>query len=300
MFSERQQSAIAAIGRVLLFGVLLLALSIGGALALSALGVTLVGKARIAATAITLVAAVLVGVLMLRVFDGRSAGALGFAWTSRTGAEIGSGLMIGAGALALAALAMAISGNLLYGPDSGTAGAWAGVVAVDLGLFAVAAASEEAVFRGYPFQVLAQRFGAAAATVVMSIGFALAHGANPSVGAFALINIFLAGILLSLAYLRTRSLWFATAVHLGWNWAMASLFDLPVSGLAFFDTPLYEPVVGTPAWFTGSEFGPEGGLVGTIGFIAALLVVLTWKVVRPAPEMLALRPLVDTAVEGKA
>jgi biotin transport system substrate-specific component len=36
------------------------------------------------------------------------------------------------------------------------------------------------------------------------------------------------------AYLRTLSLWFATALHIGWNWATASLFDLPVSGITDF------------------------------------------------------------------
>jgi hypothetical protein len=158
-------------------------------------------------------------------------------------------------------------------------------------VLAVAAASEEALFRGYPFQVLAQRFGAVTATATGSVLFALAHGANPSVGLFAMTNIFLAGVLLSVAYLKTCSLWFATGVHLGWNWAMASLFDLPVSGIAFFDTPLYEPVVGSPQWFTGGMFGPEGGMVGTLGFAAALLAVFGLRSVRVADETRARRPL---------
>src|SRR5690606_38171554 len=116
-------------------------------------------------------------------------------------------------------------------------------------------------------------------------------GANPSVGVFALVNIFLAGILLGIAYLRTLSLWFATALHMGWNWTMASLFDLPVSGLTTFDTPLYQPAVDGAAWWSGVLFGPEGGLVGTIGFGVALLLVLRWNAVRPTPAMIAARPL---------
>jgi uncharacterized protein len=84
------------------------------------------------------------------------------------------------------------------------------------------------------------------------------------------------------AYLRTLSLWFATAVHLGWNWAMATLFDLPVSGITAFDTPLYEPVVGGPAWWSGGLFGPEGGVVGTIGLrVVALLAAV--GAARPDP-----------------
>jgi hypothetical protein len=140
--------------------------------------------------------------------------------------------------------------------------------------------------------VLARVAGALPAVLVTSALFALVHARNPSVGAFALINIFLAGVLLAYAYLRTLSLWFATALHMGWNWAMATLFDLPVSGLQVFDTPLYDPRVTGAAWWSGASFGPEGGLVGTIGFVVALLAVLRWRAVRPDPAIVAARPLV--------
>src|SRR5690606_34788181 len=162
--------------------------------------------------------------------------------------------------------ALLVSGTLGYGPQAGTVQGWAVTMLAQAGFFALAALAEEAVFRGYAFQVLTRVAGPVAAVVVSSVLFALAHGANPSVGVFALVNIFLAGILLGIAYLRTLSLWFATALHMGWNWTMASLFDLPVSGLTTFDTPLYQPAVDGPAWWSGVLFGPEGGLVGTIGF----------------------------------
>ena len=80
---------------------------------------------------------------------------------------------------------------------------------VDLAAFAVAAAFEEAAFRGYPFQVLVQAIGPIAATLLASGAFAAAHIGNPNASALGLLNIFLAGVLLSAAYLRTRSLWFA-------------------------------------------------------------------------------------------
>ncbi len=290
-----------ALLRVGLFLVLGFLLSLLGAAALAAFGVHLEGRARLLATAISLFVAVAIGGGLLRLLDGRPAGALGFAWTRATPRELLLGLGIGTGALALAALVLLATGDLRYGADAGSAGMWASVVAGDFAVLAIAAASEEALFRGYPFQVVAQRFGVVAATVASSVAFALAHGANPSVGVFALVNIFLAGILLAVAYLKTASLWFATAVHLGWNWAMASLFDLPVSGIAFFDTPLYEPVVGTPQWFTGGMFGPEGGMVGTLGFAAALIAVLKLRAVRIDEGMRALRPLVlddGTAAHG--
>lgn len=277
--------------RIGLFVVLFTVLSILLAGVLASAGISLEGRQRLLATVIALLAAVVVGAALLHWLDDRPAGALGFPLYAAVGRELGLGTVIGVAGLTIAAVVMLALGKLGYGPDDGSAGTWVAVVAGDFALFLIAAASEEAMFRGYPFQVLAQRFGPAVATVVTSIAFAFAHGQNPNVTAFGLVNIFLAGVLLAVAYLKTLSLWFATGVHVGWNWAMASLFDLPVSGIPWFDTPLYEPVVGSPDWLTGGAFGPEAGLVGTIGFGVALLAVLRLRSVRVAESTIALRPL---------
>lgn len=285
----RWSGALLRIGAFFVLGFVLVLL---GAWLMAAAGLHFEGRGRMLATAVSLVVAVALGGVLLNRLDGRPMGALGFALNRAALRESGLGLALGVGGLAVAVVLMLASGKLGFGADDGTLIDWGRVVGIDLALLAIAAASEEALFRGYPFQVIAQRFGPVAATVVGSVAFAWAHDANPSVSMFALVNIFLAGVLLSIAYLRTCSLWFATGVHLGWNWAMASLFDLPVSGITFFDTPLYEPVVGGPQWLTGSEFGPEGGLVGTIGFAVVLLAVLKLRAVRVADETRALRPLV--------
>ena len=240
----------------------------------------------------TAIGAIAAGAVLIRAVDGRSPAALGIGVSRDTPREVGVGLLIGAAGLVAAVIVLLATGSLRYGSQAGTAATWMSTVAVQAGGFTVAAFAEEALFRGYPFQVLVRVGGPVLGIVVSSVLFALAHGANPSIGIFALINIFLAGILLAVAYLRTLSLWFATALHMGWNWTMATLFDLPVSGLQMFDTPLYEPAVGGPGWWSGGMFGPEGGLVGTIGFGLALLLVLRWPAVRPDPMMVAARPLV--------
>jgi membrane protease YdiL (CAAX protease family) len=243
-------------------------------------------------TVVTALAALAAGAVLIRGADGRSPAALGIALSRHAARHVGIGFAIGAAGLAVAALALLLTGALSYRPQDGTAVAWVTTVAAQAGMFWVAAFAEEALFRGYAFQVIARSGGAIVATVVSAVLFALAHGANPSVGIFALINIFLAGILLAIAYLRTLSLWFATALHTGWNWAMATLFDLPVSGLTMFDTPLYDPALTGPGWWSGSGFGPEGGLVGTIGFGVALLILLRWRSVAIDPAIAAARPLV--------
>ena len=70
---------------------------------------------------------------------------------------------------------------------------------------------------------------------------------------------------------------------LGWNWAMGGLFDLPVSGLAWIDVPGFEPHVAGPAWWNGGAFGPEGGVIGTICFVGATVLVLRSKRFRRDP-----------------
>lgn len=287
----------ATIGRVLAFAVLSIVLL----LALVLAGGLLAGDSMQASLAVQTVAmaiaATAAGAILIVRLDGRPAGALGIAWTSRTPAEWGIGLALGIGAIVAGTALLAAGGLVRYTGEPGSVGGWLGAVASHFGILAVAAYAEEALFRGYAYQALVRGIGAVPATVLASGGFAIAHAQNPNVDALALVNIFAAGVVLSVAYLRTLSLWFATAVHLGWNWGMASLLDLPVSGLTMFDTPLYEPIVRGPDWLSGGAFGPEAGLVGTAAFAGLLLAMIRMRRVAPAPEMRALRPLVEDGRE---
>jgi uncharacterized protein len=255
------------------FGLLAAFLAIYIALEMS-LGSIVGSGDMVSATAVTLLAALVSGWLLLRFVEHKALGALGFGVTVRTRREIWLGLLIPCVALLLITAVLMVSGALRYSTDDGGIRAWlAGNVGM-LIVLAIPAAAEEALFRGYPFQKLVEIVGPVAATVLASAGFAIAHRHNPGVNAFALINIFLAGVMLSMAYLRTGSLWFATAVHLGWNWQMAAPLDLPVSGLELFDTPLYEPAGYGTAWLTGGTFGPEGGAAGMVALL--LVTAAVW------------------------
>jgi uncharacterized protein len=282
---------LSALARVLAFVALtlILALALGSLLA----ALPIAGADPIlAGSAVTAAAALMAGALLIRYADGRSPAALGIGVSRMTALHLGLGLAIGVVALAAAALGMIVTNSLRYATAEAALGDWAAVVLAHAVIFAVAALAEEALFRGYPFQVLVRAAGPVLATLASSALFAAAHARNPEVGPLALLNIFLAGVLLAAAYLRTLSLWFATTLHLGWNWAMASIFDLPVSGLHLFDTPGYQPVIGGPDWWSGGAFGPEGGLTGTLGFAVALLAVMRLAQVRPDPRIAAAGPLV--------
>jgi uncharacterized protein len=247
---------------------------------------------------VTTLAALAAGWIAISHIDGRPFGALGFPLHRRVPREIGIGLLIGGALLTGAILLLLVSGTAGFATDTGSAPGYVFFLAWTFLFFAIAAAWEEAVFRGYPFQALVEWVGPWPATIVASALFSYLHSQNPNVSALALGNIFLAGVLLSIAYLKTRSLWFATAVHLGWNWTMATLFDFPVSGLVF-DTPLYTGVPTGEDWWTGGPFGPEAGIAGTIVLLAGTLYLLRSRRLREDPELQRLEPLVDHRLQGE-
>lgn len=241
--------------------------------------------------------ALVAGWIMLIRFDGRPPGALGFAWTRAAGREVGTGMLVGGGLIAAASALLFATGSARFIPDVGGPVEYLGVLAWTLLFFSLAAALEEALFRGYAFQALVEGIGVWPAVLITSALFSIAHAGNPNLegGARypALINIFLAGILLSFAYLRTRSLWFATAVHVGWNWTMASLIGFPVSGLVLQDTPLYDAIETGADWWTGGTFGPEAGAAASLVLVPAVGWMVRTRWLRESPELAAMRPLVD-------
>ncbi len=138
----------------------------------------------------------------------------------------------------------------------------------------VGALAEELVFRGYPFQHLEEGIGAVGAIAVFSILFGAVHLSNPDASRWGLLNTILIGILLAIAYLRTRALWLPWGIHFGWNTALGFLFGLPVSGLRTFNVVVRTSATG-PKWMTGGGYGIEASATGTVAVLIGLVIV--WK-----------------------
>jgi hypothetical protein len=154
-------------------------------------------------------------------------------------------------------------------------------------LFVFAALAEEALFRGYPLQTLTRAKLAWLAVFLTSVPFAAVHLNNPNVvKGFTFVNTALAGVWLAVAYLRTRSLWLPLGVHWAWNWALGSLFGLPVSGITTIaPNPLLHGTDLGPAWLTGGSYGIEGGLACTIALIVSTMFIWRMRLVSATPEM---------------
>ena len=152
-------------------------------------------------------------------------------------------------------------------------------------VLAVAALSEELVFRGYPFQVFLKSLGPWGAMLLISLIFGLLHAPNPGATLLSILNTILAGIFLCRAYLKTRSLWLPYGIHVGWNAGLALVLGYPVSGI---DTPsILKTSVSGPDWILGGGYGPEGGVLGTVIFLAATIVIGRLPIGRVSPEMRA-------------
>ncbi len=190
----------------------------------------------------------------------------------------GKGFAVGSvigGLAAVTGLAIAsLVGGAAWTRDTGTPADYLGTVGRTVVLLAPAALGEEMIFRGVPLIVLARALGRGTAVVLVAVGFALGHIANPNVTALAIGNIALAGIFLGLAFYAPGGIWTAWGAHLGWNALLAAL-DAPVSGVPF-RIPFLDYVPGDPAWLTGGAFGPEGGLASTLALTIAVLVARRW------------------------
>ena len=135
-------------------------------------------------------------------------------------------------------------------------------------VFAPAVVHEELLFRGYPFQKLL-RWNRAFALFFVAFLFAALHANNESVTTLGLLNVFLGGIVLALAYERYGRLWFPIGFHLAWNLTTGPIFGHEVSGYEMMRSVLVE-TGGGPDLLTGGEFGVEGSVLMTFVELAAI------------------------------
>lgn len=148
----------------------------------------------------------------------------------------------------------------------------------------LAAASEEFLFRGYPFQTLSEGIGIYPTLFLTAFIFGSFHWLNPHVSTLGLVNDGLAGILLGLAYIKVKSLWLPFGIHFSWNFFQGIIYSFPVSGIEF-EARLFKIEMGKPAYLTGGAFGPEGSIITTIILCASIGVLVMWKFLRPTPVM---------------
>lgn len=134
-------------------------------------------------------------------------------------------------------------------------------------LFLFIAINEELFVRGYILKNLLQSTNEKWALLISSGLFAALHLMNPNVSFLAVINLFLAGILLGIAYLLGRGLWMPICIHFFWNFTQTHL-GYSVSGLQLYSLVRINET--QPNIWNGGEFGFEGSVLAILFQLIAI------------------------------
>jgi len=213
--------------------------------------------------------AAVVNALCMRIYERGRLTDIGFAWNAAARRNLALGFAGGVGAAALVLGVPLLAGKMELVKAAG--GDTSLLFVFVLLLFG--AVGEEMLFRGYGFQVLLGALGAWATILPTSVLFAWAHSSNLNVSPLALVNTAAWGALLGWAFWRSGDLWLPIGLHVGWNWTLP-LLGAPLSGFTIYVTG-YTIRWKLPALWSGGEYGPEGGLLGTA--VLGLLFVGLWR-----------------------
>jgi uncharacterized protein len=247
----------------------------------------------LAGATVFLLALLIVTWVMVRFVNRKPFGAVGFWFHPRALRELGMGILIGF---------LMMSGIFIILLATGHAHvAWLGrspgeilfTVLYALVFFSIAAASEEVLFRGYVFQTMAQGITLLPSILIISAIFGAGHLNNPNATILSTINVVLAGVWLSLAYQKTRSLWLPFGLHLAWNFTQTTVYGFPTSGLQFDQHRLWTATVAGPDLITGGSFGPEGSLLATLSLILGTWYILKSEYIRTPEGIITLDSVED-------
>lgn len=136
--------------------------------------------------------------------------------------------------------------------------------------FIVQGSAEELLFRGFLMSALCAHYGGVVSALTSALAFAALHAMNPGASLLGILNVFLFGLLFAALTQRTQSIFFACAMHAGWNFA-ESLIGLEISGNASLH-PVFSPESRMP-YLTGGAFGPEASPLLT-GLLVLLLILI--------------------------
>ncbi len=122
----------------------------------------------------------------------------------------------------------------------------------------------EIIIRGVVFRIMEQKFGTSITVIIFTLLFGLFH---VNVAGATLISVLStamqAGLLLSAAYVFTRSLWFTIFLHFAWDFAEPGIFGAVNPGNSIQQTLLASKITG-PVLLTGGQTGPQNSIQALI------------------------------------
>ena len=202
----------------------------------------------------------------------RNAGTIGLAKAGATAGFSGglvAGVVMPSAVVACIWLAGAYDPFALF-PAARSPGALVAIAGF-LVCFIVQAGIEEVIFRGWLTSVITRRMNVIYAVLISSLLFTLLHFSR---GQPWLVtgNILLFSLFASVWSISSNNIWGVMGWHAGWNWIVATGFDLPVTGLdASVPALIVSLTPAGPDLLTGGAQGPEGSIICTLFLVCGII-----------------------------
>lgn len=246
-----------AMVRLCVLGIPLFGIYVGLQMTIGAYGRALPPSIRVGAFIFAYIASALVMIVLYRWFirltEQRSAIEL-----TLTPRKVLSGFIIGAVLLCITQSVAMIAGASRIVDFSG--------IMPGVPLFfgaAFAAIGEEIIFRGIVFRLLDEAGGTFMGVAGSALLFGGLHAVNPGATLVGIVAIAIeAGVLLSLAYKVSGTLWLPIGIHLGWNFFEGGVFGSAVSGTS--GGGMVAVMTAGPEVITGGNFGLEASIQAVV------------------------------------
>lgn len=191
----------------------------------------------------------------------------------------GLGSALGIGGLLLTAMQAWVGGHVHGATPSTPTGPLLLITGSLMTLFE--AATEELFFRGWLQTRLDRLIGPTGAVAVAALAFSALHIFGGVRSTIALANIFIAGLLFGLLFLRSRNIFASIMAHFGWNWTETILLGLsPNPGAPAYGSIWDFDLSGSSLW-GGSTEGLNASLPVTLVLTALILPLLA---IRPRTQ----------------
>jgi membrane protease YdiL (CAAX protease family) len=201
----------------------------------------------------------------------------GLAVDRRTFPDIGVGLATTTAAMVGILVVLMAAGGI-----RASSGAFAPANALGFGFFLILQGLiDETVMRGMLVSGLALLLGGRriAAVLVAAILFGLTHAFFEGSSALSIVSNSLGGVIYGLAFVLTGRIWLGVGLHFAWNFVQGPILGFILSGHPVAGAFLRIDDLG-PAWLTGGDYGPEGGVVGIAFRFVVIAAVLAWTLQR--------------------
>lgn len=207
----------------------------------------------------------------------RSLATIGLGGPARLKPLLG-GLLIGGATILTVVAAIGLAGGYSVAgiaPALASPAALAGI-AILLLCFIVQAGVEEIIFRGWLLSAITRKLGLPVAVVLVSLVFTFLHY-SPHQHWLIMLSTFLFSAFACAWAIRANSIWGVMGWHTGWNWLLATGFELPVTGLQVNLPALLVKLTPQGSdYLTGGAQGPEGSFLCSL-FFAAGIAVIVWR-----------------------